>query len=200
VGARKVSFPVVVSGPSGAGKTSLCQGVVADCPDVVYSISATTRPPRKEEVDGQDYHFVDTDRFKSMIQAEELLEWARVHDHLYGTPVFSVRPFLARGKAVIMDLDVQGGQSMKKVFPDGVFVFVVPPSFGVLEKRLRERKTEGEEVLKTRLRNAEEEMRYRKHYDYFIINDELDKALGELKSIIEAEKCRMSRLFTGENS
>lgn len=197
VGVRKVSFPVVVSGPSGAGKTSLCQGVVADCPDVVYSISATTRPPRKEEVDGQDYHFVDTDRFKSMIQAEELLEWAKVHDHLYGTPVFSVRPFLARGRAVIMDLDVQGGLSMKKVFPDGVFVFVVPPSFGVLEKRLRERKTEDEEVLRTRLKNAQQEMQYRKHYDYFIINDELENALGELKSVIEAEKCRMSRLFTG---
>jgi guanylate kinase len=197
VGARKVSFPVVVSGPSGAGKTSLCEGVVSDCPDVVYSISATTRPPRKEEVDGRDYHFVDKDRFKSMIQAGELLEWAEVHDHLYGTPVFSVRPFLARGQAVIMDLDVQGGLSMKKAFPDGVFVFVVPPSFGVLERRLRERKTEGEEVLRTRLRNAQDEMQYRKHYDYFIINDELGKALGELKSIIQAEKCRMPRLFTG---
>ncbi|UCF79896.1 MAG: guanylate kinase [Candidatus Eiseniibacteriota bacterium] len=188
---------MVVSGPSGAGKTSLCQGVVRDCPEVVYSISATTRPPRKGEVDGRDYHFVDTEKFKAMIQAGELLEWAQVHDELYGTPVYSVRPFLSRGQAVIMDLDVQGGLSMKKVFPDGVFVFVVPPSFGVLEKRLRERKTEGEDVLKTRLRNAQEEMRYRKHYDYFVINDDLGKALGEVKSIIEAEKCRMSRLFAG---
>jgi guanylate kinase len=196
VGARKVSFPVVVSGPSGAGKTSLCYGVVSDCPDVVYSVSATTRPPRKEEVDGKDYHFVDKDRFRSMIQAGELLEWAEVHDHLYGTPVFSVRPFLARGKAVIMDLDVQGGLSMKKAFPDGVFVFIVPPSFGLLEKRLRDRKTEREEVLRTRLRNAQDEMKYRKHYDYFIINDELGSALAELKSVIQAEKCRTSRLFT----
>jgi guanylate kinase len=197
VGARKVSFPVVVSGPSGAGKTSLCQGVVADDPDVVYSISATTRPRRTEEADGRDYHFVDTGRFKSMVEAGEFLEWATVHDHLYGTPVFSVRPFLARGKVVIMDLDVQGGLSMKEVFPDGVFVFVVPPSFGVLERRLRERNTDAEEVVRTRLRNAREEIRYRKHYDYFIINDELHKALADLKSIIEAEKCRVSRLFAG---
>ena len=195
---EKVAFPVVVSGPSGVGKTCLCQGVLADCGDVVYSVSATTRTRREDEIDGRDYHFVDPDRFRAMVQAGELLEWAEVHGDLYGTPRHSVLPFLAKGNIVIMDLDVQGGLSMRKVFPGGVFVFVVAPSFETLEERLRKRRTESEEALRTRLGNAREEMKFRKYYDYLVVNDDLDGALGELKSIIAAEKCSMHRLFPGE--
>lgn len=195
---EKVAFPVVVSGPSGVGKTCLCQGVLADCGDVVYSVSATTRARREDEVDGRDYHFVDPGRFRAMVEAGELLEWAEVHGDLYGTPRSSVLPFLAKGNIVIMDLDVQGGLSMRKVFPGGVFVFVVAPSFEILEERLRKRRTESEEALRTRLRNAREEMKFRKYYDYLVVNDDLDGALGELKSIIAAEKCSMLRLFPGE--
>jgi guanylate kinase len=195
---EKVAFPVVVSGPSGVGKTCLCQGVLADCGDVVYSVSATTRTRREDEVNGRDYHFVDPGRFRAMVQVGELLEWAEVHGDLYGTPRSSVLPFLAHGNIVIMDLDVQGGLNMRKVFPGGVFVFVVPPSFEILEERLRKRKTESEEALKMRLRNAREEMKFRKYYDYLVVNDDLDGALGELKSIIAAEKCSMLRLFPGE--
>jgi guanylate kinase len=197
---EKVAFPLVVSGPSGVGKTCLCQGVLADCGEVVYSVSATTRTRREDEVDGRDYHFVDPGRFRAMVQAGELLEWAEVHGNLYGTPRSSVRPFLAEGNIVIMDLDVQGGLSMRKVFPGGVFVFVVAPSFEILEERLRKRRTESEEALRTRLRNAREEMKFRKYYDYLVVNDDLDGALGELKSIIAAEKCSMLRLFPGERA
>ena len=197
---EKIAFPVVVSGPSGVGKTCLCQGVLADCGDVVYSVSATTRTPREEEVDGRDYHFVDRDRFRAMIQAGELLEWAEVHGDLYGTPRHSVLPFLNQGKIVIMDLDVQGGLSMRKAFPDGVFVFIVAPSFEVLEERLRRRRSESEEALKVRLRNAREEMKFRKYYDYLIVNNVLDETLARLKSIIIAEKCSMVRLFPAEGS
>jgi len=197
---ENVAFPVVVSGPSGAGKTSLCHGVIATCSDVAYSVSATTRPRRNHEVDARDYHFVDTSRFKEMVKAGELLEWAEVHGDLYGTPRRSVLPFLNKGNIVIMDLDVQGGKSMRKVFPSGVFVFVVPPSLEILEKRLRDRKSESEEALKTRLQNAREEMKSRKYYDYLVINDDLGTALDELKSIIAAEKCSMSRLFPGDGA
>ena len=197
---KKVAFPVVVSGPSGVGKTCLCQGVLADCGDVVYSVSATTRAPREEEVNGRDYHFVDRERFRAMIQADELLEWAEVHGDLYGTPRYSVLPFLEQGKIVIMDLDVQGGLSMRKAFPDGVFVFIVAPSFEVLEERLRKRRSESEEALKVRLRNAREEMKFRKYYDYLIVNDLLGRTLETLKSIIVAEKCCMTRLFPAEGS
>ncbi|MCX5800098.1 MAG: guanylate kinase [Candidatus Eisenbacteria bacterium] len=192
---KNVAFPVVVSGPSGVGKTCLCRGVLADCDDVAYSVSATTRNRRDNEVNGRDYHFVEPDRFRAMAQAGELLEWAEVHGDLYGTPRHSVLPFLAQGKLVIMDLDVQGGLSMRKVFPGGVFVFVVPPSFEILEERLRTRRTESEDALETRLRNAREEMKFRKHYDYMVVNDDLDDALSRLKSIIAAEKCSMQRLF-----
>lgn len=195
---EKIGFPVVVSGPSGVGKTCLCQGVLANCGDVVYSVSATTRTRREDEVDGRDYHFVDPGRFRAMVEAGELLEWAEVHGDLYGTPRSSVLPFLTKGNIVIMDLDVQGGLSMRKVFPGGVFVFVVAPSLEILEERLRKRRTESEEALRTRLRNAREEMKFRKYYDYLVVNDDLGGALGELKSIIAAEKCSMLRLFPGE--
>ncbi len=192
----RVAYPIVVTGPSGAGKTSLCYGMVRDCSDVVYSISATTRPRRKDEVTGRDYHFVEKERFQEMIGAGELLEWAEVHGQSYGTPRFSVEPFLDKGLKVIMDIDVQGGASIRKVFPDGVFVFVIPPSMEILEERLRRRKTESEEVLATRLRNAKEEMRYWRQYDYLIVNDKLDAGLDRLKSIIAAEDSRLKRLIS----
>ena len=194
----RVAYPIVVTGPSGAGKTSLCYGVVRDCPDVVYSISATTRPRREDEVTGRDYHFVEQDRFREMLGAGELIEWAEVHGQLYGTPRFSVVPYLDKGKKVIMDIDVQGGASIRKAFPDGVFVFVIPPSMRILEERLRNRKTESEDVLQTRLRNAREEMRYWRQYDYLIVNDKLEAALDRLKSIIAAEDSRLRRLIPGE--
>ncbi len=191
----RVAYPIVVTGPSGAGKTSLCYGIVRDCSGVVYSISATTRPRREDEVTGRDYHFLEQDRFREMMGAGELLEWAEVHGHFYGTPRFSVAPYLDKGNKVIMDIDVQGGASLRKVFPDGVFVFVIPPSMEILEERLRRRKTESEEVLRTRLRNAREETRYWKHYDYLIVNDKLNAALDRLKSIIAAEDSRLKRLI-----
>ncbi len=191
----RVAYPIVVSGPSGAGKTSLCYGIVGACQDVVYSVSATTRPRRGDEVDGRDYHFLDPVQFKQLMDSGGLLEWADVHDWSYGTPRSSVIPFIEQGKKVIMDIDVQGGLSMRKVFSDGVFVFVIPPSFEILEQRLRKRKTEPEEVLQTRLKNAREEIRYWRHYDYLIVNDQLDRALSHLRSIIAAEDSRLKRLI-----
>jgi guanylate kinase len=190
----KVAYPIIVSGPSGAGKTSLCYGVAQDSHSITYSISATTRPRREDEVNGKDYHFVEPARFKKMIEDGELLEWAEVHGHFYGTPRSSVEPLIEKGKKVIMDIDVQGGLSMRKAFPDGVFVFVIPPSFEILEERLRERKTEPEEVLQTRLRNAREEIKYWRHYDYLIVNDQLSAALTQLSCIIAAEDSRMTRV------
>ncbi|SDP53365.1 guanylate kinase [Desulforhopalus singaporensis] len=189
----------VVSAPSGAGKTTLLKLVMRDVPKLSFSISHTTRSPRPGEVDGVDYHFVTKSRFEKMIGQGAFLEYARVHDNLYGTSSDAVEQQLSRGIDVILDIDVQGAQIIRKSGQiDGAFVFIAPPGLGELEKRLRGRGTESEEAVKTRMANAKQELQAAKEYEYLLINDDLEQAARVLSSIVTAERARGHRSASGE--
>lgn len=184
---------VVLSGPSGAGKGTICHELLRQLPEVKYSVSATTRKPRPKEVDGLDYFFRTQEAFQAMIQNDELLEWAEFCENYYGTPRFAVEQALQAGTDVILEIEIQGALQIKERFPHGVFIFVVPPSLSVLSDRIHKRGTESEDVIRKRLEKATRELEYVTEYDYVIINDELDKAVDKLKSILVAEKCRVKR-------
>lgn len=184
---------IVLSGPSGAGKGTICQEILRQLPDVNYSVSATTRPPRPGEVDGLHYFFRARENFQDMIEKDELLEWAEFCDNYYGTPRFAVEQAIQAGKDVILEIEIQGALQVKKRFPQGVFVFVVPPSMSVLSERIHKRGTESEEVIQKRLETAIRELEYVTEYDYVVVNDELPMAVDKLKSILVAEKCRVKR-------
>jgi guanylate kinase len=188
---------VVVSAPSGAGKTSLCEWVVTAVPGVAHSVSFTTRPPRPDEQDGRDYHFVDEDTFRSMAARGEFAEWAVVHGHLYGTSQALLQRHFAAGLDVILDIDTQGADILRRKYADGIFVFVVPPSWAVLEERLRRRKSDPEADIQRRLQRAREEVKRYPDYQYVIINDDFARAAEALKAIILAERRRSSRVELG---
>lgn len=185
---------IVVSAPSGAGKTSLCEEAVRRLPGLTHSISYTTRPPRTYEVEGRDYHFVDEGTFQRMVQAGEFAEWATVHGSLYGTSRVLLEAHFAAGRDVILDIDTQGAAQIRQVYPESVSVFVLPPSRGQLEARLRARRSEAPREIERRLKRAGEEMKVFGKYDYVIINDVLERAADELCAIIVAERCRTVRL------
>ena len=191
---RKPAFPIVLSGPAGAGKGVLGARLLKADEEVVFSVSATTRPPRAHEQDGVNYFFVAEEEFRRMIETDELVEWARVHDHLYGTPASYLERHLAEGRCVLLDIDVQGGASVMKRYPNALSVFVVPPSLDVLTRRLAGRGTEDARALRTRLSNATKEMKAAADYQYLIINDDLETAANTLVSIVTAERCRLSRI------
>ncbi len=174
----------VLSAPSGAGKTTLSNRLFADFPDIGASVSCTTRPPRAGERNGIDYHFIDDALFRRRMDEGLFFEWEEVHGFLYGTPKEELLDRRARGEDTILDIDVKGALSIKKAFPESLLIFVMPPSLEDLEKRLMARKTEGEETLKRRLENAKREMAERDKFDYIIVNDDLDRAYDELKSIL----------------
>ena len=184
---------VVISGPSGVGKTVICDRLVEEDPRLVPSISATTRPPRGMEKDGEDYFFWSKERFRSGIDSNYFLEWAEVHGLLYGTPRTPIGSFLKQGRCPILDVDVQGGRSVKTLMPDAVLILVAPASMEVLEKRLRGRESDSDEVLKKRLANATKELAQWRHYDYVVINDDLDQAVSEARSVIAAERVSVAR-------
>jgi len=185
---------LVVSAPSGAGKTTLCQAMVNTVPRLQYSISYTTRPPRAGEIDGKDYFFIAESRFLQMVQKDEFAEWAKVHNNLYGTHAGFLKRTMAGGTDVLLDVDVQGAQLLKKRFPEGIFIFVLPPSMETLMGRLRDRKSDTPEEIDRRLRVARMEIQNYSDYDYIIINDEIKKAARELESIILSERLRLTRL------
>lgn len=187
---------IVVSAPSGAGKTSLCEEVVRRIPDLAHSISYTTRAPRSHEVAGRDYHFVDEATFQRMVKAEDFAEWASIHGHFYGTPRDLLDAQLAAGRDVILDIDTQGAAQLRQVYSEGVFVFVLPPSWEQLEERLRTRQSDSPEEIERRLRKAREEMKYFNEYEYVIINDVFERAVGDLCAIIVAERSRSFRLHS----
>ena len=189
---RTSAFLVVVSGPSGAGKTTICDAVIERDPDLRESVSTTTRPPREGEVDGEHYFFVDAERFEAL-KGGELLEWAEVHGALYGTPRRFVEGQLAKGHDVVLNIDVQGGITVKKAFPEAVMVFILPPSFEDLKARMQQRGTDGEDVVAQRVANARAEVKTASEYDYIVINDDLTEAVDRVHDIIEAERCRRSR-------
>lgn len=180
----------VVSAPSGAGKHTVLQRVISGDPNVVYSISATTRPPRAAEQDGRDYHFIDRAAFMRRREAGEFAEWAEVHGYLYGTLHGELERRISSGKDVIFQIDVQGMRNLKKLRPDTVAVFIMPPSLEVLEQRLRSRGTNDDRDIALRLENARAEIDAANEFDYVIVNDKLDDAVADMQAIIRAERCR----------
>ena len=187
------SFPLVVSGPSGVGKTVLCRALLNAVPGALLSVSATTRPPRTGERDGESYHFWTDERFEHEVEGGGMAEWARVHGHSYGTPRRRLDERLRDGRTVVLNIDVQGGMLMRAAYPTSVLVFVLPPSLEVLDSRLRRRATDSDEEITRRLRTAEEEIGRLPEYDYVVVNDRLEVAVGELALIVRAERARISR-------
>lgn len=186
---------LVLSAPSGAGKTTLAERLMKEMPDAVFSVSYTTRPARDGERDGEHYRFVDTRTFHQKIDLGEFVEWAEVHGHFYGSPQATVQKVRSRGGLAIFDIDVQGGNAIKRKYPDTLLVFILPPTLEELERRLRARRTETEDTLRARLLAARSEIeRGAAAYDYLIINDDIDRAFLDLASVIRAERCRRDRV------
>ena len=174
----------IVSAPSGAGKSTLCQAVRERLPDLVYSISFTTRAPRVGEEDGLDYFFISTAEFEKRIQQEDMAEWAKVHGHYYGTSASFLNQYLSAGGRVLLDIDVEGTRQIIKLFPDSVTIFIMPPSLGVLRERLEKRGTDDPETIKKRLTAAEAEIAQKDLYRHVIVNDQLDDATRAFCDII----------------
>ncbi|MFZ5471139.1 MAG: guanylate kinase [Myxococcota bacterium] len=186
---------LVLSAPSGAGKTTLAHRLLQEMTNAHFSVSYTTRQPRGAERDGVDYCFVDTATFQQKIDRGEFVEWAQVHDHFYGSPQSVVDEAVRSRGIAVFDIDVQGGSAIKKKYPETILVFVLPPSMQELERRLRDRKTDSDETIRRRLLVARSEMeRGVSSYDYLIINDDFERAYTELKSVVIAERCRRGRV------
>jgi len=185
----------IISAPSGAGKTTLCKEVVDILPNLRHSVSYTTRPFRPDEVHGRDYFFVSPAEFEKMITAGEFAEWAEVHGNYYGTAIKTLAECSALGIDVIMDIDCQGARQLKERYREGVFIFILPPSFNELRRRLDMRNSDSAEVKERRIRAAAEEIKEARWYDYIIVNDVYSKAVEELKSVLIAEQCRTSRVL-----
>lgn len=182
---------IIVSGPSGAGKGTICKELLSRDQSVLVSVSATTRTPRNGEVDGESYHFMNRETFLSMIDEGGFLEYACVYDNYYGTPKQFVIDQISAGKNVLLEIDIQGALQVKKKYPEGVFVFVLPPSMKTLKSRIEGRGSETPESLNKRLSSAFTEIEYIKNYDYFLVNDTICHATDLLQAIITAEKCRV---------
>ena len=181
----------IISGSSGVGKGTLRKKVFDIFPDLKYSVSVNTRPPRKGELEGKDYYFVSKDEFNKMIKEDKFIEWAIVHGDYKGTPLYFLIEELQKGSDVLLELDVQGAMQVKEKFPDGIFIFIAPPTWKDLEDRLRKRNTEEEKALKKRLEDARIEIEYKKYYNYLVVNDNIKTALKKLESIIIAERCKI---------
>ena len=187
-------FLLVVTGPSGAGKGTLVEQLIQQRPECVFSVSATTRPKRSTEVEGRDYYFLSPDEFLQREARGYFLETAEVHGHLYGTPVEPVDARMREGRVVVLDVDVQGGASVRRVRPDAVTVFVYPPSLDALRARLEARGTDSPEVIEERLGNAPGELAQMSHYRYVIMNDDLQRTVAALVAIHDAERTHRQRL------
>jgi guanylate kinase len=185
---------VVVSAPSGAGKTTLCHEVRSLVPDLYYSVSYTTRAPRVGEMNGTDFHFVNDAEFVAMRDRDEFAEWASVHEHLYGTPAKALEGALRRGLDVLLDIDTHGARQLRQRYPEAVSVFIMAPSMADLQARLRERNSDAPGEIERRLIRAREEVAAWRQYDYLIINRDVKDAVDQLATIIQAERCRTSRL------
>ena len=188
-----MAFPIILSSPSGGGKTTIAHKLLALRSDVGYSVSCTTRPPREGEIHGRDYHFLSLKDFKRGQKAGEFAESAEVHGHLYGTLRAEVDRVLSSGKHVIMDIDVQGSRQFASAFPDSVLIFILPPSAKALISRLEARGTEDPKSLIRRFRSAIDELKAIDLYQYVVVNDEVDSAVAAISNIIEAEGLKRSR-------
>jgi guanylate kinase len=190
----RLPFPLIFAAPSGAGKTSIARALGGRRDDVLFSISATTRPPRDYEREGVDYFFRSEEEFRRMIAADELLEWAEVHGNLYGTPRWNLETAAAAGKHLVLDIDVQGSRQVRQAVPGAVSVFVLPPSGGELLRRLVGRGTEPKEIRQRRLRAARREIAAAAEFDYVIVNEDLDASVDAVEAILTAESVRAGRL------
>jgi guanylate kinase len=178
---------IILSSPSGGGKTTVYKRLLTEIPDLAYSISTTTRAMRTGEIDGKDYFFVTPARFRSMIRQGAFLEWEKVYGRYYGTRKDLVEGFLSQGRDCIMDLDVKGGSKLKKNRPDSLAVFLLPPSFPILKKRLEGRATDQPREIARRFREAVHELKYCPDYDYIVVNEDLDETVRKLKKLIRGE-------------
>mgnify|MGYP001171380238 CR=1 FL=1 len=186
-------FLLVISGPSGSGKGTVCKKLLEENKNLIFSISSTTRKPRVGEVDGVNYFFIDKNKFNKMVDNGEFLEYANVHNNYYGTPKKFVLDEIEKGNIVILEIDVQGALQIKKSYPEGVFVFLLPPSMEELKNRIVKRGTESQEDINIRLNNAFEELKFIAEYDYFVVNDEVLDAVEKIETIIAAEKLKVKR-------
>jgi guanylate kinase len=183
---------IIVSGPSGAGKSALAGAVLQTVPNLKFSISYTTRPPRGRETDGVEYYFVDLARFEKLIKENELLEWAEVYGNLYGTSKRHIDESLERGEDVLLDIDVQGAHNIRGTLPDAVSIFILPPSYEVLRQRLESRKLDKDYEIENRLKIARQEIQHYTDYDYLIVNEGFEESVAELQAIIMGLRCRMA--------
>ena len=183
----------VISGASGAGKSTIVKALIDRIKGLGYSISHTSRKPRDSEKDGVDYHFVNTERFKAMIESGEFVEWARVYQAFYGTSYSTLDEQRKKGLDVILDVDSQGAVNIREQLEKTILIYVLPPSVEALEKRLKRRGTDDENVIKTRMETAVNEIGMCVRYDYIIINDDLEEAIEQVQAIIISERCRISR-------
>lgn len=193
---KKKGLLIVVSGPSGTGKGTICKELIKRN-DYWISVSATTRFPRKGEVEGKNYFFLSKESFAKKIEKGDFLEYAEVYNNYYGTPRSNVIEKLENGKDVILEIDIQGALKVKESYPEGVFIFILPPSMEELKNRIEKRGSETPESLLTRFKSAYEEINYVSKYNYAVINDMLDDAVKKIEYIIEAERCRVDRIKEG---
>lgn len=190
---KEIGLLIVISGPSGAGKGTICKALL-DKNDFWLSVSATTRQPREGEVHGKNYYFIDREEFLSRIKNNDFLEYAEVYGNFYGTPKSNVIEMLENGKDVILEIDIQGALKVKEVFPEGVFIFILPPSMEELKKRIIKRGSETPESLMTRFKSAYKEINYVSKYSYAVVNDTVEEAVKKIESIVIAERCRVDRM------
>jgi guanylate kinase len=187
---------IVVSAPSGAGKSSICQRLLQAYPEIKFSVSCTTRSPRPGEVHGKDYFFISREEFQSRLEQGDFAEWAENFGNLYGTSIKMMKEFLAKGNTVLLDIEPRGAKEIKQKFRGGTFVFVLPPSREELLKRLEGRGHESSDVIQARYARAESELKEVSWYDYVIFNDDLETAVQQLSSIYIAQRCKRSNLKT----
>lgn len=182
------AFPVILVAPSGTGKTTLAKKLIKEVPNLKYSISATTRVSRKGEKNGVDYHFLDEAKFMKWIKEGKFYEWAKVYENYYGTPKEPFLKYLSEGYKVLMDLDIQGAKSIKRLHPEAIAIFILPPSNEDLKKRLVKREKDSPNI-KERLKYANAELSHCEEFDYIVVNKTIDETVHKLKAIIEAEEC-----------
>lgn len=179
---------IILSAPSGTGKSTAVASLCALMPQLQVSVSCTTRPKRPQEQDGRDYFFLTEAEFRARMATGDFAEWAQVHGNFYGTPKAPLEEVLRSGRVMLLDLDVQGGMQLKKAFPQAVSIFLLPPSFEVLQERLQGRATDSPEQIRLRLENAKRELEYQNFYDYCVVNDDLEQAVRDIEKII----CKVS--------